>query len=134
MDLNLSSKTAVVTGAGRGIGLSVVETLIGEGMRVIGATRTRSPELKDSGAHPVIVDLATAEGALELGKVAAAEFGAVDVLVNNVGGAEIGNHKPRGFLFATDADWLNAFEINFLSAVRVTKALVPLLFQQNRPA
>ncbi|WP_372505892.1 SDR family NAD(P)-dependent oxidoreductase [Actinomadura madurae] len=44
MDLRLSGKTAVVTGAGRGIGLATVRALTAEGMRVVAASRTAPPE------------------------------------------------------------------------------------------
>lgn len=59
MDLNLAAKTAVVTGASRGIGLATVRTLIAEGVRVVGAARTITPELKETGALAVSADLST---------------------------------------------------------------------------
>ena len=51
MNLDLTGKTAVVTGASRGIGLATVRTLIDEGVGVVGAARTITPELKETGAH-----------------------------------------------------------------------------------
>jgi NAD(P)-dependent dehydrogenase (short-subunit alcohol dehydrogenase family) len=61
MELRLAGKTAVVTGASRGIGLAVTEALAKEGVRVVGAARTLSPELKDSAAVAVSADLSTRE-------------------------------------------------------------------------
>ena len=66
MNLNLTGKTAVVTGASRGIGLATVRALAGEGVRVVGAARTVTPELKEAGAHAVAADLGTAEGVAAL--------------------------------------------------------------------
>ena len=88
MNLNLTGKTAVVTGASRGIGLATVRTLIGEGVRVVGAARTITQELKETGAHAVPADLSTADGVSALIDTALAELGGIDLLVNNVGGGD----------------------------------------------
>lgn len=88
MNLNLTSKTAVVTGAGRGIGLATVRTLIDEGVRVMGAARTITPELKETGALTFSADLSTAEGVTAVMDSALAELGGIDLLVNNVGGGD----------------------------------------------
>jgi NAD(P)-dependent dehydrogenase (short-subunit alcohol dehydrogenase family) len=85
MHLDLASKTAVVTGAGRGIGLATVRALTAEGVRVVGAARTLTPELKETGAHAVSADLSTADGVATLMDSAFAELGGIDLLVNNVG-------------------------------------------------
>ncbi|MGW6159582.1 SDR family NAD(P)-dependent oxidoreductase, partial [Streptomyces sp. NPDC055144] len=57
MDLQLNGKAALVTGASRGIGLAVVRALVAEGVRVVAAARTPTPELKATGATLVTVDL-----------------------------------------------------------------------------
>jgi NAD(P)-dependent dehydrogenase (short-subunit alcohol dehydrogenase family) len=61
MDLQLAGKTAVVTGGSKGTGLAVVRTLLGEGMRVVTGSRRTTPELKETRAVHVPVDLTTAE-------------------------------------------------------------------------
>ncbi len=61
MDLQLAGKTAVVTGAGRGIGLAVTEALTTEGVRVVGAARTVTPKLNASAAVAMSADLSTRE-------------------------------------------------------------------------
>lgn len=66
MDLRLSGKTAVVTGAGRGIGLATVRALTAEGMRVVAASRTAPPEPAETGAINVAVDLADPGGPARL--------------------------------------------------------------------
>ncbi|MBP2328087.1 putative oxidoreductase [Kibdelosporangium banguiense] len=128
MNLNLANKTAVVTGASRGIGLATVRALIGEGVRVVGAARSVTPELKETGAHAVSADLSTAEGVFALIDSALAELGGIDLLVNNVGG---GDEATLGFLDADDAQWTHMFDINVLSTVRATRAALPSLIERR---
>ncbi|MFD0413150.1 SDR family NAD(P)-dependent oxidoreductase [Streptomyces sp. NPDC127108] len=125
MDLQLKGKTAVVTAASGGIGGAVVRTLIAEGVKVLGADRTVSAELKDTGAVTVEADLLTPEGVEELRRVAEREWGHVDLLVNGVGGLAGLDLGPLPDL--DDATWQRAFELNFFGTVRITRALVPLL-------
>jgi NAD(P)-dependent dehydrogenase (short-subunit alcohol dehydrogenase family) len=128
MNLNLTNKTAVVTGASRGIGLATVRTLIDEGVRVVGAARTITPELKETGAHAVPADLSTADGVSALMDIALAELGGIDLLVNNVGG---GDKATVGFLDVHDTEWTSTFDINLLSTVRATRAALPSLIERR---
>ncbi|MET9249444.1 oxidoreductase [Nonomuraea sp. NPDC003709] len=129
MKLGLDSKTAVVTGASRGIGLATVRTLIDEGVRVVGAARTITPELEKSGAIAVPADLSTPGGVSTLVDTALAELGGIDLLVNNVGGGDA--VEPVGFLDTGDAEWAAIFDVNLLSAVRVTRAALPSLIERR---
>jgi putative oxidoreductase len=128
MDLNLATKTAVVTGASRGIGLATVRTLIDEGVRVMGAARTTTPELEQTGACAVSADLSTAEGVSDLFESALAELRGIDLLVNNVGG---GDQATLSFLDADDTEWVHMFEVNVLSTVRATRAALPSLIERR---
>jgi NAD(P)-dependent dehydrogenase (short-subunit alcohol dehydrogenase family) len=128
MNLNLSGKTAVVTGASRGIGLATVQALTGEGVRVVGAARTTTPELKDTGAHGVPADLRTAQGVSAVIDTALAELGGIDLLVNNVGG---GGEATLGFLDGADTQWTRMFDIYVLAAVRATRAALPSLIERR---
>ncbi|QUQ64626.1 oxidoreductase [Kutzneria sp. CA-103260] len=128
MNLNLTDKTAVVTGSSRGIGLATVRTLIDEGVRVVGAARSITPELKDTGAYAVSADLSTAEGVTALIDSALDELGGIDLLVNNMGG---GDEAVVGFLDADDAAWTRMFDINVLSTVRATRAALPSLIERR---
>jgi NAD(P)-dependent dehydrogenase (short-subunit alcohol dehydrogenase family) len=137
MDLNLSGKVAVVTGASKGIGLAITRSPAGEGVTVVAGARNRSAELAGiSGAagtapqgraHPVPVDLTEPDGPARLVKEAVDGFGGVDILVNNVGAV-----RPRvdGFLALTDVDWDWALTINFLAAVRTIRAALPYLLER----
>ncbi|WP_327328607.1 oxidoreductase [Streptomyces sp. NBC_01210] len=127
MDLNLTDKVAVVTGASKGIGLAVAEALGREGARVVAGSRTETPQLAalreryDVAFTPV--DLATADGAGLLVQAAADRHGRIDLLVNNLGAT-----RPRsGFLDVDDAEWERVFDLTFFSAVRASRAALPHL-------
>jgi NAD(P)-dependent dehydrogenase (short-subunit alcohol dehydrogenase family) len=127
MELELKDKVAVVTGAGKGIGLATVRALVREGALVVAGSRSATPELttlsEESGVHVELLDLASPSGPGALVDAAMAEHGRIDVLVNNLGAT-----KPRGgFLNVSDEDWQRSIEINFLSAVRACRAALPHL-------
>ncbi|MER7692721.1 SDR family oxidoreductase [Streptomyces sp. NPDC097610] len=129
MNLDLANKTAVVTGASRGIGLATVQALAAEGVRVVGASRTITSELKEAGAITVSADLSTAEGARTLIGTALAELGGIDLLVNNVGGGD--DLDVKGFLDTADEQWTSILDINLLSTVRVSRAALPSLIERK---
>jgi NAD(P)-dependent dehydrogenase (short-subunit alcohol dehydrogenase family) len=131
MDFQLTGKTALVTGASRGIGLAIVTELLHEGMRVVAASRTTSPELAASGAIAVQVDLADAEGPVRLVEQALTELGEIDLLVNNVGGGDSDGGQTGGFATFDDDLWHRMFELNFFSAVRTTRAALPSLMARK---
>jgi putative oxidoreductase len=129
MDLHLTGKTAVVTGASRGVGLAIARLLTAEGVRVVGAARSATPELKEAGVHFVAADLGAPDGARELADRALAELGGVDILVNNVGGGD--DITMGGFLDTDDAHWQHIFEVNLFGTARVTRALLPSLLDRR---
>jgi 3-oxoacyl-[acyl-carrier protein] reductase len=116
MELGLEGKVCVVTGSTAGIGLVVAQQLKGEGARVVTSGR------RDEGPGDlhVVADLTHPESAAELIGAAEQAFGRVDCLVNNVGGTEI-----RKLDELNDDDWQRSFELNLMSAVRATRAVVP---------
>ncbi|WP_030897987.1 SDR family NAD(P)-dependent oxidoreductase [Streptomyces sp. NRRL F-5126] len=130
MDLQLTNTTAVVTGASRGIGLATVQALTAEGVRVVAAARTITPGLKETGALAVPVDLLAPEAPARLIDRATAELGDIDLLVNNVGGGD-GEGRTGGFLSFTDEQWQESLELNFLAAVRVSRAALPSLLRRR---
>jgi len=126
MDLHLRGRSAVVTGASKGIGLAITRALADEGVSVVAGALRGSEELDELTAsadvRSVRVDLTTSDGPDELVAAAATELGGIDVLVNNVGAV-----RPRleGFVALTDEDWEWALTINFLAAVRTMRAAIP---------
>lgn len=126
---HLAGRTVVVTGAGRGIGLAVVEAFLAAGSHVVAGSRERTEaldQLVKQGAELTVVglDLATPDGPNALVAEAVAVRGGLDVLVNNVGAV-----RPRldGFPGVTDEDWDWTFTVNFMAAVRTTRAALPHL-------
>lgn len=123
MDLELAGRTVVVTGAGRGIGLAVVRAFVREGARVVAGSLTVTDDLAAAtaeGGHAALaLDLTTTEGPNQLAEAAGPR---VDVLVSNVGAAPA---RPGGFLSVSDEMWSSTWSLNLMSAVRVTRAVLP---------
>jgi NAD(P)-dependent dehydrogenase (short-subunit alcohol dehydrogenase family) len=131
MELELSGKTAVVTGASSGIGLAIAQALSAAGVRVAGAARTITSELRDVAAVTVSADLSSRDGAETLVRAALAEFGRLDILVNNVGGGDPGQLEIGGFLDSTDDQWRHFLDINLFSTVWTTRAALPSLIDRR---
>ncbi|GHA78883.1 hypothetical protein GCM10009007_19970 [Formosimonas limnophila] len=109
MNLNLTDKVAIITGASRGIGRAIAQRLSAEGMKLVIAARTDSllDEVAQSCATevlPVALDLREATAAQNLIDRAVAYFGGVDVLVNNAGATKRGE-----FLTLSEDDWTDGF-------------------------
>ncbi|MEU8645105.1 SDR family NAD(P)-dependent oxidoreductase [Streptomyces sp. NPDC060011] len=130
MSTELQGRTAVVTGASKGIGLAVAEALAGAGAKVVAGSRGRSPGLdalaKEGDVTWVGVDLAEPDAAARLIDAAG---GRIDVLVNNVGSAPA---RTGGFLSVTDEQWSRTVDLNLLTAVRVTRAALPVMLAAGR--
>jgi len=128
MNLKLKGKTAIVTGASKGMGLATVRALMGEGVTVVGASRTVTPELAETGAYTVTADLSAPDAPSRVVSEALARLGTLDVLVNNVGGGDSGP-PGAGFLDVEEALWQSTFELTLFAAVRITRAALPALLQ-----
>jgi 3-oxoacyl-[acyl-carrier protein] reductase len=127
MELGLSGKVAVVSGASRGIGRVIAETLAGEGMKLAVAARSRD-ELeqlaRSVGTDCLVhaVDLREADAPAEVVAGTVARFGRIDVLVNNAGATKRGD-----FFELTDEDWQDGFALKFYAAMRSSRAAWPHL-------
>jgi NAD(P)-dependent dehydrogenase (short-subunit alcohol dehydrogenase family) len=116
MELGLSEKVCVVTGSTAGIGLHVARQLQAEGARVV--TTGRSAD--GIGELHVAADITRRDTPDEIMRAATGAFGRIDCLVNNAGGTDI-----RKLHELTDDDWQASFELNLMSAVRMTRAVLP---------
>lgn len=129
MDLQLSGRVAVVTGASKGIGLATARTLTEEGALVVATSRSSSRELevalRPRGVH-VSADLMAPDAAAAVVNRAVEAFGGLDILVNNAGGPPPGVRLPRfSFAAPSDADWRAMFEFNLFAPVRLIRAAIP---------
>ncbi len=121
MELELEGRAALVTGSSRGIGRAIATALAREGVRVCLSARgaegleATAAELRASGAEVVTVagDVATPEGAAAAVDTAVRAFGALDLLVNNVGGSG----GVGAFDVATAPQWKDVLDRNLLAAV-----------------
>jgi NAD(P)-dependent dehydrogenase (short-subunit alcohol dehydrogenase family) len=128
MDLNLAGKIAVVTGAGKGIGLAVTKALAAEGSHVIAGSRTIDTLSGLDRVTPVAVDLSAPSGPAELVSQATEAHGHVDVLVNNVGAVRM---RLDGFLGTSDEEFAWAMQMNFFIALRASRAAITAMVDKG---
>ncbi|MFT4173117.1 MAG: SDR family oxidoreductase [Rhodocyclaceae bacterium] len=125
MDLQLTGKTALVSGSTAGIGFAIAHTLAQEGARVIVNGRKQDAvdaavaRIKAETGHDArgfAGDLSQAGGAARL----AAQYPDVDILVNN-----LGIFEARPFEDIPDEEWQRFFDVNVLSGVRLARQYLP---------
>ena len=132
MQIDLTGKTAVVSGSTEGIGLATAKGLAWAGARVIvtgrhqdkvdaalAAIDTAACEVDVAG---LAVDLATPEGCAQLVQA----HPAADILVNNVG-----TYGPKNFFELDDDDWRGIFELNVMSGVRLSRGYLPRMIDNG---
>ncbi|MFZ2018074.1 MAG: SDR family oxidoreductase [Methyloceanibacter sp.] len=131
MDLKLRGKRALITGSTAGIGFAIARGLARERAEVIVNGRTeekvaeavrRITSEMGSNATGIAADLSSAEGVNRLLERA----GRIDILINNVGIFE-----PVPFLEISDQDWFRFFELNVMSGVRLSRALLPGMLRRD---
>ena len=119
--IDLTGRRALVTGGTRGIGRGIADQLRAAGADVVVAARS-APAGSPDGV--VAADVSTTEGTSALAQRTLELLGGIDVLVHNVGGSEV---AEGGTAALTDDDWHHAFETNFFGAVRLDRALTPVM-------
>jgi NAD(P)-dependent dehydrogenase (short-subunit alcohol dehydrogenase family) len=132
MKIDLSGKTALVTGSTSGIGNAVARGLAAAGAAVVvnGRTQTKvdaavaamAKALPDAKVRGVAADVSTADGC----KTLLAALPDVDILINNAGIFE-----PKGFFEIPDDDWSRFFEVNVMSGVRLSRGYLPGMLKRN---
>ncbi|WP_262966729.1 SDR family NAD(P)-dependent oxidoreductase [Methylobacter psychrophilus] len=132
MNLKLTDKTAFISGSTKGIGFAIASQLASEGAHVI--VNGRSNEAVDNALKQIRQTVPEAKIEGFVGDFSKAEtiealllhFPSVDILVNN-----LGIFEPKPFEEISDEDWLRFFEVNVLSGVRLSRAYISGMKQQN---
>jgi NAD(P)-dependent dehydrogenase (short-subunit alcohol dehydrogenase family) len=120
---DFAGKRAIVTGGSRGIGAAIVQRLLDGGATVVTTARTATDETPEAATF-LPGDISTLSGVQTFAEAALAELGGVDVVVNNAAAARA---HLGGITAIPDGEWLDALDLNYLSAVRVNNALLPAL-------
>ena len=119
MELGLANRVCVVTGSSEGIGRETARLLAEEGAHVVTSGRREGGPGVGEALH-VAADLSQPDGPRAVVDAAADQVGPVEVLVNNVGFAEI-----RSFEELTDNDWEQLWQLNVMSYIRSIQAVLP---------
>ncbi|MEX0801485.1 MAG: SDR family NAD(P)-dependent oxidoreductase [Dehalococcoidia bacterium] len=135
--LSLNGKIAVVTGAGRGLGRAMALALADAGCDLVVAARTRAQieetaaEVLAKGRRCLVVetDITDATSVNAMADAAMAEYGRIDVLVNNAGGATAGFGKPLEEI--TDEEWRVGIDTNLTGTFYCCRAVIPHMLEQG---
>ncbi len=136
MDLAMTGKKAIVTGASEGIGKAITRSLAREGVDVAICARRKEP-LEQTAAEiakatgrniiPLTADLTKPGDAENFIKQAHAALGRIDILVNNAGSA------PGGVIeHLSEEDWAGALQLKFMGYVRCMKHVLPIMQKQQK--
>lgn len=125
MDLHLQGQVALVAAASRGLGRAIAEGFVREGVRVAicgrdAASVQSAAAALGADALGIAADVGQPEDAERVVRATVERFGGVDILVNNAGGP-----PSRLFVETTDEEWGQAVGVNLMSAVRLTRLVVP---------
>ena len=131
----LQDRTAIVTGASRGIGRAIALAFAGEGARVVVTARSTdlldelADEVRRAGTEAVAVaaDLAVEVDINRIAEAARAAFGRIDILVNNAGIIH-----PKVDLVDFDSDlWRRVIDVNLTAPALLAKAVLPAMIEQK---
>jgi NAD(P)-dependent dehydrogenase (short-subunit alcohol dehydrogenase family) len=132
MKLQLTDKTALISGSTKGIGFAIASQLAGEGARVIVNGRSEKSlaaaleQIRQVAPKAKVEGFAGDLSAAEAVEALVGRFPVVDILVNN-----LGIFEPKPFEEISDDDWRRFFEVNVLSGVRLCRAYVPGMATRN---
>ncbi len=130
MKIDLSNKIALITGSSKGIGFGIAKGLYATGAKVVlhGRDKNNISNVAASlgkDVEYVYGDLADASQAADV-IAQLGDIGDVDIVINNVG-----IYEKKNFLDIPDEDWSRFWETNVMSGVRITKALLPKMFEKD---
>jgi NAD(P)-dependent dehydrogenase (short-subunit alcohol dehydrogenase family) len=122
-----SAKRVLVTGGTKGIGEAVVQIFTESGASVL-TTARMVPSEQGHRAHFVEADISTPQGAAKVVDAVQQRLGGIDIVVHVVGGSTA---PAGGFAALDDDEWQNALDLNLFTAVRLDRALLPLMLAQG---
>ena len=120
-------KRVLVTGGTKGIGEAVAARLRDGGARVLTTARTLPSDLTDTSLF-VATDITTAEGCAAVADAVRKRLGGIDIIVHVVGGSSA---PAGGFAVLDDNEWHRALALNLFPAVRLDRALLPMMLDQR---
>ena len=132
--ISLKGKTALITGAGRGIGRATAIALAKEGVHLglIGLTMsnlekvTAELEQYDVNVSAATADVSNLEAVYQAVEHIKSDLGSIDILINNAGIAKFG-----GFLDLTPEEWENIIQVNLMGVYNVTRAVLPDMIERK---
>ncbi|UXS34727.1 SDR family oxidoreductase [Agrobacterium tumefaciens] len=131
MDLKLTDKVVIVTGASSGIGFETAKSFLSEGAFVVGVSRDMQPlaAVADPDRCATIeLDLAVRGSEAVVAAHALERFGRIDILFNNAGICP----TRTGFLDVSDDDWDETLNLNLGGYIRMSRAVLPTMLQQGK--
>jgi NAD(P)-dependent dehydrogenase (short-subunit alcohol dehydrogenase family) len=120
-------KRVLVTGGSKGIGQAVLARLREGGAKVLATARTRPSDLADADLFAA-ADLTTAAGCAVVADAVLKRLGGIDIIVHVVGGSSA---PAGGFAVLDDGEWHRALDLNLFPAVRLDRALLPMMLKQG---
>lgn len=127
MNNSLKGQVALVTGGTKGIGKAIADQLSNAGVQVIVTART-APTETPNGHYFIAADLAQPHHAEKIAQEIVEKYGRIDIVINNAGA----NLSPGGgFSTLSDEHWHNDWQLNFMSVVRMNKAILPAMIGQK---
>ncbi|NES90345.1 SDR family oxidoreductase [Okeania sp. SIO2B9] len=135
MELGIKNRTALVCAASSGIGRAIAQSLANEGVHVAICSRneknlkaTQEALQAENGSEvvSVVADLSLESDIDRLVETVQTQLGSIDILINNVGGP-----APGGLMELSEEQWNEGFQLSLMSVVRLTKAVLPDMKEQQ---
>jgi 3-oxoacyl-[acyl-carrier protein] reductase len=135
MELGLRNKIALVAASSQGLGRAIAESLSEEGAtvavcsrdkKILAATAKEISTKTKGEVFPVPCDVSHAEDVEKLVRTVIKKFGTIHILVNNAGGPPV-----ETFDRLSDAHWAKGVELTMMSAIRLTRAVIPFMQKQQ---